>query len=105
MHTNAINTVEVRFTEAPDDFFERRLCAYQERFEAEPGCLGFSISRSTQEPQLWLLTGHWACPDRMTEHFDADNMTELVNMLVLMRASLSFASFSKVVSERALDVH
>ncbi|MFH0022907.1 antibiotic biosynthesis monooxygenase family protein [Pseudomonas fluorescens] len=99
MHINAINTLEVRFAEEPDDSFEQRLAVYRERFEAEQGCVGFSVSRSQLEPHLWLLTGHWANAAQMTEHFHTEGMTELVRELVEYQASVNFASFSKVITE------
>lgn len=104
MHINAINTLEVRFIEEPDVFFERRLQVCRARFEAEVGCLGFAIHRSSSEPFGWLLTGYWASSEQMTAHFCSDTMSELVSTLVGLRANLGFASFTKILSETSSDV-
>lgn len=104
MGIDAINTLEVRLIEEPDVFFERRLSSYCNRFEAEPGCLGFALSRSGREPHLWLLTGHWSSAAYMTAHFCGETMADLVNTLMALRANVNFASFTKALPETSTDV-
>lgn len=104
MHIDAINTLEIRFFEEPDAFFEDRLTTYQEKFKEEQGCTGFVINRSSLEPYLWILTGHWTETSQMTAHFCGEEMAELVSTLIELRANLSFARFAKVDAENMSDV-
>ncbi|MFJ3486488.1 putative quinol monooxygenase [Pseudomonas sp. NPDC090202] len=104
MQIDAINTLEIRFVEAPDVFFERRLRVYRARFEAEQGCVSFVVSRASGAEHVWILSGHWTDNTHMTAHFAGANMAELVNFLIGLRAHLSFASFGKVQPGTSADV-
>lgn len=105
MHIDAINTLEIRFFEAPDVLFEHRLSTFQKKFKKAHGCTGFVISRSSLEPYLWILTGHWTETSQMTAHFRGEDMAELVSTLIELRANLSFARFAKVDAENMSDVY
>ncbi|UZE15037.1 antibiotic biosynthesis monooxygenase family protein [Pseudomonas sp. B21-053] len=103
MNIEAVNTLEIRFFEAADALFERRLHSFAFRFEEAPGCLGYVVSRSPAESNLWILSGYWSSASDMTLHFSSTHMTQLVNALIEARANLTFASFTPLMDEAAQD--
>ncbi|MCV4340872.1 putative quinol monooxygenase [Pseudomonas capsici] len=99
MHINAMNALEIRFIEGTDPFFESRLKLHIDLLQGAPGCLGYAFSRSSHEPCLWLLSGHWASASEMTEHFAGPAMSALINFLIESGANLTFASFTTPQAE------
>lgn len=94
MNITAVNTLEIRVVEEVDQHFERSLKEYAATFEKIHGCLGYSVIRSTGEPNLWVFSGYWSAASMMTEHFESESMTALLNHLVASCANLTFASFT-----------
>ncbi len=94
MNITAINTLEIRVAEEVDQHFEWTLKGYAASFEQIHGCLGYSLIRSTGEPNLWVFSGYWSAASVMTAHFESESMTALLNHLVASCANLTFASFT-----------
>lgn len=94
MNITAVNTLEIRVVEGGDQHFERSLKEYAAPFEKIHGCLGYSVIRSSHEPNLWVFSGYWSAASVMTAHFESESMTALVNHLVASCANLTFACFT-----------
>lgn len=88
----AINTLQVRLSEEPDQPLEQQMREYVADFSGKSGCLRYEITRSDAEPCLWIISGHWSDAAQMTEHFESDAMKALVNLLIQARAHLVFGS-------------
>lgn len=61
-----------------------------------PGCLGFSLQRSTCDADLWLLSSQWRDQAAMSGYFNSPDLQlfgELVQARVL--ASLDLHTFSE----------
>lgn len=99
MHINAMNALEIRFIEATDPFFESRLRLHIDPLQSAQGCLGYALSRSTDEDCLWILSGYWASTSHMTEHFSSAAMSALINALIESGANLTFVSFATPQAE------
>lgn len=98
MNITAVNTLEIRVIEEVDQHFEQRLKAYAETFEKIHGCLGYSVIRSSRDPGLWVFSGYWSAASMMTEHFESESMTALVNHLVASCSNLTFATFTPQIA-------
>ncbi|MCK9817125.1 antibiotic biosynthesis monooxygenase [Pseudomonas sp. MAFF 302046] len=93
MAIECVNTIEIRLFEALDSTFTESIEACTGRLQEAPGCLDYTLSRSTREAGLWWLTGYWDSEARMTESFESVPMAQLLNCLIEAGASLSFGSF------------
>jgi quinol monooxygenase YgiN len=94
MNIAAVNTLEIRVVGEDDQHVERSLKEYAASFEQIHGCLGYSVMRSTREPNLWIFSGYWSAASVMTAHFESESMMALVNHLVASCVNLTFASFT-----------
>jgi quinol monooxygenase YgiN len=92
MTIHAANSLEIRFFDPPDNAFESALLNCVDQLEAAPGCLGYALNRSRRETALWIMCGYWHSEAQMTEHFCAEPMTHLVNVLIEAGANLTFTS-------------
>lgn len=63
-----------------------------------PGCLDYTLARSTREAGLWWLTGYWESETQMTRSFESTPMMQLLNCLVEEGASLNFWSFASMTA-------
>ncbi|MDU9390431.1 antibiotic biosynthesis monooxygenase family protein [Pseudomonas sp. zfem002] len=72
-----------------------RLAQLLEPCRGTPGCLGFSLQRSTCDADLWLLSSQWRDQAAMCGYFNSPNLQvfgELVQARVL--ESLDLHTFS-----------
>ncbi|MEW5713463.1 antibiotic biosynthesis monooxygenase family protein [Pseudomonas sp. SB113] len=102
MNITAVNTLEIRLIEEADQGFELSLKEYAAVFERVPECLGYSVTRSIYETNLWVFSGYWSAESAMTAHFKSESMTALVNHLIASYANLTFASFAPRIGGAAI---
>jgi quinol monooxygenase YgiN len=93
MAIECINTIEIRLFEALDSNFSVSARACLEGLQNAPGCLDYTLTRSSKEGGLWWLTGYWETQGEMTASFESAAMMRLINCLIEAGASLNFGSF------------
>lgn len=99
----AVNTLEIRINPEADPELEPQLRSCTARIENMPGCLGYSLIRSTGEDGLWILSGYWSSSEAMTAHFSSEPMTEIVSALIESCAQLTFSRLAPVLAEAQSD--
>ena len=100
MHIHALNTMEIRLTDAPDPGLEQRLQGDLARLQAMTGCLSYVLTRSRNQPDLWILSGYWSDGEEMTAHFNSQAMATLIDALIELGAQLNFAIYAPMSAER-----
>ena len=65
----AFNTVHVRAAAGRSAELGMRLQQIADAVRTAPGCLEYSVHRDPVDPDLWTVSGHWACAEQLTEHF------------------------------------
>ncbi len=72
-----------------------RLQQLREPARLTPGCLGFSLQRSTSDSDLWLLSSQWQDQSAMNDYFNSPSL-QLFGELVQARVldSLDLHTFS-----------
>ncbi|PMX03123.1 hypothetical protein C1X59_05730 [Pseudomonas sp. FW215-R2] len=93
MAIESVNTIEIRLFETLESTFVKTAMVCVRRLQDFPGCLDYTLTRSTLEPGLWWLTGYWESESQMTSSFESAPMMQLLNCLVEEGANLSFWSF------------
>lgn len=101
MTITAVNTLEIRINHEADSKLELHLQACLSRIEHRRGCLGYSLIRSSSRDDVWIMSGYWSSATEMTAHFSSEPMTEIVNALIDSCASLTFASFTPMLENKA----
>jgi len=91
-----VNTIEIRLFETLDLALAESAKACVGTLQQAPGCLDYTLTRSTQDASLWWLTGYWESESQMTCSFESVPMTQLLNCLIEAGASLGFSRFVAV---------
>ncbi|MBV4455832.1 MULTISPECIES: putative quinol monooxygenase [Pseudomonas] len=65
----AFNTVHVRATAGRSTQLGERLQQIAQAIRTAPGCLGYTVQRDPFDPELWTVSGHWACVEQLNAHF------------------------------------
>ncbi|MBD8682490.1 antibiotic biosynthesis monooxygenase family protein [Pseudomonas sp. CFBP 13719] len=94
MAIECINTMEIRLIEAPNSSFAETAQIYVAGLQDASGCRDYTLTRSTQESDLWWLTGYWESESQMTDSFKSPPMLQMINYLIGAGASLCFASLA-----------
>lgn len=65
----AFNTVHVRATAGRSPELGERLQQIADSVRTAPGCLDYAVRRDPMDPDLWTVTGRWACAQQLSAHF------------------------------------
>jgi quinol monooxygenase YgiN len=93
-----VNTVEIRLVDTRELNFEVMAKTWVGQLKQCPGCLDYTLTRSTGESALWWLTGYWESESEMTSSFDSRPLMLLLNCLIEEGASLQFGSFKPLTA-------
>lgn len=64
---------------------------------AEPGCIGYIVHRSNDDPDMWCVYENWRSADDLTAHFGLPHMVDFVGMIPsLVEGNLDLRSFTMV---------
>jgi 4-carboxymuconolactone decarboxylase len=73
-----------------------RLLALVAPSRAEPGCLGYEVHRSTDDPDLWMLYGDWRSAEDLSAHFTLPHMRAFIkDVPSLVEGDLDLRGFEK----------
>lgn len=93
MHIAASNQLLVLAAHGRTDELGQHLADILQTLRGAPGCLAYSLQRSSLDEQLWSVRGDWASPHAMQAHFSLPATQDFVDLLgSRLVARIDFAS-------------
>jgi len=93
MSIKAVNTMEIRLHTGANTCLEDNLRHFAAGLGESPGCMGYSVTRSAIESNLWILCGHWSGEEQMISHFSNELLEAMIRSLVGYPIAISFSHF------------
>lgn len=93
MRVTAISTLEINLSQGSEVALEKCLVNFASQMRSFPGCVAFTLIRSTNLPKLWILSGYWSSEADMRYHYCAFELQDLLATMQQPSLRLEFASF------------
>ncbi|WP_341962626.1 antibiotic biosynthesis monooxygenase [Pseudomonas sp. RC10] len=93
MTIHAVNTLEIKAAAGFEGSFHSHLVELVTALKGSPGCLSYDVTRSSQQENVWLVTGLWTSETAMQQHICSQDFGLMIWSLGCGAFSVRFACF------------